>query len=157
MHLCKSKILNTHVVHKSQVTRSLIFLEDSYLKIDNNFDFIWQKCIYKLLSLVKNKKYFNHFISFFVFLLTFTFFFKFYLIFFSTSAELVIFIFLGISMVRIRHQWNAGFIVWSLIACIISRVIGKKFMFFLARKAFIWQLFYKTSKIINCFTHSSHG
>lgn len=41
----------------------------------------------------------------------------------STSAELVIFIFLGISMVRIRHQWNAGFIVWSLIACIISRVI----------------------------------
>lgn len=41
----------------------------------------------------------------------------------STSAELVIFIFLGISVARTRHQWNVGFILWSLFACIVSRVI----------------------------------
>ncbi|GAB1605279.1 Na(+)/H(+) exchanger beta-like, partial [Argonauta hians] len=39
------------------------------------------------------------------------------------AAELVIFIFLGISVARTRHQWNAGFIIWSLVACILSRTL----------------------------------
>ncbi|XP_036367037.1 sodium/hydrogen exchanger 1 [Octopus sinensis] len=39
------------------------------------------------------------------------------------AAELVIFIFLGISVARTRHVWNAGFIIWSLVACIFSRTL----------------------------------
>jgi len=42
----------------------------------------------------------------------------------SSSAETIIFMFLGVSTIHDEHEWNTGFIAATIIFCTIYRVMG---------------------------------
>ncbi|XP_052215722.1 sodium/hydrogen exchanger 2-like isoform X3 [Dreissena polymorpha] len=41
----------------------------------------------------------------------------------SNTSEIIIFLFLGLKTVNKRHEWNTGFVLWSLLLCIVYRFI----------------------------------
>lgn len=56
----------------------------------------------------------------------------------SSIMETIIFMFMGLSTVSDHHSWNTGFVIITLLACLIFRVIGiKQLYFFLSIKKFI--------------------
>lgn len=44
----------------------------------------------------------------------------------SSIMETIIFMFMGLSTVSDHHSWNTGFVVITLLACLIFRMIGRK-------------------------------
>ncbi|ESO92914.1 hypothetical protein LOTGIDRAFT_120328, partial [Lottia gigantea] len=42
---------------------------------------------------------------------------------FSTFSEVLIFLFLGLSFVRQTHVWHTGFILWTVLLCLVYRFI----------------------------------
>jgi hypothetical protein len=43
----------------------------------------------------------------------------------SATSDSIIFLFLGIALVKGQHVWHTGFIVWTISFCLIVRFIGK--------------------------------
>ncbi len=41
----------------------------------------------------------------------------------SSTSDIIIFLFLGIALVSNSHHWHVGFIVWTLVFCIICRFV----------------------------------
>ncbi|VIO89977.1 Uncharacterized protein BM_BM11779 [Brugia malayi] len=52
----------------------------------------------------------------------------------STSCEAIIFVFLGLSTVSKRHDWNSVFIGTTLLACLVCRFTGTYFLTCLANR-----------------------
>lgn len=44
----------------------------------------------------------------------------------SSIMETIIFMFMGLSTVSDHHSWNTGFVLMTLLACLVFRVIGMK-------------------------------
>ena len=44
---------------------------------------------------------------------------------FSSSAESIIFLFLGLSIFKAEHHWDVGFILWTLLFCLVYRALGE--------------------------------
>ncbi|ESN91489.1 hypothetical protein HELRODRAFT_70084, partial [Helobdella robusta] len=42
----------------------------------------------------------------------------------SNACDCIIFMFLGISLIRDNHQWHLGFVLWSVVLCLAVRFIG---------------------------------
>lgn len=47
------------------------------------------------------------------------------LMFCSTASDCVIFLYLGLNLVRLDHVWHTGFTVAAVILCLVVRFIGK--------------------------------
>ena len=47
-----------------------------------------------------------------------------YRCYFSTTSDSIIFLFLGLELIRIDHHWDTGFVLWSLLLCLVYRLIG---------------------------------
>lgn len=43
----------------------------------------------------------------------------------SSIMETIIFMFMGLSTVSDYHSWNTGFVLMTLLACLVYRIIGK--------------------------------
>lgn len=43
----------------------------------------------------------------------------------ASSAETVIFMFLGVSTVQSKHQWNTWFVIFTILFCSIYRIFGE--------------------------------
>lgn len=41
----------------------------------------------------------------------------------STTSEIIIFLFLGMALVRFKHQWSTGFTLWTILLCLIFRFV----------------------------------
>lgn len=41
----------------------------------------------------------------------------------STCMEIIIFLFLGLSIVNDEHEWNTGFTIWTIVLCLVYRFI----------------------------------
>lgn len=50
---------------------------------------------------------------------------KYFLKMWSSVSETLIFIFLGVSTVAGPHTWNWTFVVFTLVLCLVSRVLGQ--------------------------------
>lgn len=50
---------------------------------------------------------------------------KYFLKMWSSVSETLIFIFLGVSTVEGPHNWNWIFVVFTLVFCLVSRVLGQ--------------------------------
>lgn len=50
---------------------------------------------------------------------------KYFLKMWSSVSETLIFIFLGVSTVEGPHNWNWIFVIFTLILCLLSRVLGQ--------------------------------
>jgi hypothetical protein len=44
----------------------------------------------------------------------------------SSIMETIIFMFMGLSTVSDHHSWNTGFVLMTLLSCLVFRVIGMK-------------------------------
>ncbi len=49
----------------------------------------------------------------------------------SSIMETIIFMFMGLSTVSDHHSWNTGFVLMTLLSCLVFRVIGIKKILFL--------------------------
>jgi len=52
----------------------------------------------------------------------------------SSIMETIIFMFMGLSTVSDQHSWNTGFVLMTIVVCLLYRVIGMK------RKIFIQKI-----------------
>lgn len=50
---------------------------------------------------------------------------KYFLKMWSSVSETLIFIFLGVSTVAGPHAWNWTFVVFTVLVCLVSRVLGQ--------------------------------
>ena len=55
----------------------------------------------------------------------------------SSIMETIIFMFMGLSTVSDQHKWNTGFVLMTLLACLVFRVIGMKIFDRIERRYFI--------------------
>ncbi|XP_014669299.1 PREDICTED: Na(+)/H(+) exchanger beta-like isoform X2 [Priapulus caudatus] len=39
----------------------------------------------------------------------------------SSSSDVIIFLFLGVALVRTNHSWNTGFVMWTIFLCLLFR------------------------------------
>ncbi|KAI4890756.1 hypothetical protein NFI96_014108 [Prochilodus magdalenae] len=73
---------------------------------------------------------------------------KYFLKMWSSVSETLIFIFLGVSTVAGRHQWNWTFVTVTIILCMVARVLGVIFLTFVINKFRIVKLSTKDQFII---------
>ncbi|EDV21920.1 uncharacterized protein TRIADDRAFT_2641, partial [Trichoplax adhaerens] len=59
---------------------------------------------------------------------------KYFLKSLSSSAESIIFLFLGLSLFKVKHHWDIGFILWTLLFCLVFRILGVVIFTFLVNK-----------------------
>ena len=43
----------------------------------------------------------------------------------SATSDAIIFLFLGIALVKGPHMWHTGFVIWTISFCLIVRFLGK--------------------------------
>lgn len=60
----------------------------------------------------------------------------------SSSAETVIFMFLGVATVNKSHAWNTWFVVLTIVFCTIYRGIGKIYYEIQRKKYVIYEMIY---------------
>ena len=67
----------------------------------------------------------------------------------SSIMEKIIFMFMGLSTVSDNHSWNTGFVLMTLLSCLVFRVIGKKYKIKILHSNFFtycWQFAFMTKK-----------
>nr|KAG5692314.1 hypothetical protein BaRGS_009524 [Batillaria attramentaria] len=43
----------------------------------------------------------------------------------ASASEIIIFLFLGLSLVNDQHEWHTGFVLWTLVLCLVYRFLSK--------------------------------
>ncbi|GAB6019688.1 hypothetical protein CHUAL_001243 [Chamberlinius hualienensis] len=59
----------------------------------------------------------------------------------SATSDCIIFLFLGMVLINDEHEWQTGFVLWSVVLCLIYRFLSVFFLTFLANR------FYRNQKI----------
>ena len=65
----------------------------------------------------------------------------------SATSETIIFMFLGMVLVKEDHVWHTGFILWTLLLCFVARFISE--CKYIASKCIIYPLIYANTLPVN--------